>query len=126
MSRLKGAGVFVSAAVSPLMPFSPEFPRCLLDCAHHASIQTLRPSGLASATPKKVLDEILRSVAGYGQLEAKLAKDLQRLDVSGQFSWGVGNKGFIGAFLAAKRHYGVSYPQDVPEQLSFAGVAGQP
>ena len=41
MRDLKRAGIFVSAAASPLMPYSDEFPARLVDCAHHASIQLL-------------------------------------------------------------------------------------
>ena len=120
MERLKSVGIFVSAAVSPLMPYSAEFPRRLLDCAHHASIQTLRPSGFGSATPKNVLDEIYRSVPGYQQLGTRLADSLQCRDTDGEFSWGMGNKGFIGAFLAAGRFYGPADSRKTPRQLPFA------
>ena len=57
MQKLKKAGIFVSAAASPLMPYSTEFAGRLLDCAHHASIQQLRPLGFGSTTPKAVLPE---------------------------------------------------------------------
>ena len=117
MERLKTAGIFVSAAVSPLLPYSDEFPRRLLDSAHHASIQTLRPSGFGSATPKHVLTEVDRSVPGYRRLEEELADDLRSLDKGEQFSWGVGNKGFMGAFLAARRFYG---PPDSQKQTQLA------
>ena len=114
MERLKSAGIFVSAAVSPLMPYSDEFPRRLIDCAHHASIQTLRPSGFGSATPKHVLTEVGRTVPGYERLDDDLADDLRGLDTDEQFSWGVGNKGFMGAFLAARRFYGPPDSQKLP------------
>jgi DNA repair photolyase len=57
MARLKDAGVFVSAAVAPLMPYSPDFARKLVDCCHHASIQVLHLTGSGAATPNAVLDQ---------------------------------------------------------------------
>ena len=105
MARLKEAGVFVSAAVSPLMPYSVEFPQRLLDCAHHASIQLLRPSGFGSSTPKGLLNNVERVVPRYRELDRKLIEEINMLKQSNVFAWGVGNKGFIGAFLAAKQFY---------------------
>lgn len=58
MMRLKEAGVFISAAVSPLISFSPAFPQRLIDCAHHASIQLLRSQGYGSTTPERLLSKI--------------------------------------------------------------------
>ena len=108
MAKLKSAGIFVSAAVSPLMPYSDQFAGSLMACAHHASIQALRPEGFGSATPRHVLTEVHRSVPGYQRLEDELADHLRLLDTSERFSWGVGNKGFMGAFLAAKQYYRAS------------------
>ena len=111
MRTLKDAGIFVSAAISPLMPYSVEFPNRLLDSAHHASVQALRPSGFGSATPKPVLEEVYRSVPDYKQLDSKLVGQLRRLDTVRHFSWGIGNKGFIASFLAARRFYDSRSPQ---------------
>ena len=33
-------------------------PRRIVECADHASVQILRPSGFGSATPKQVLGEV--------------------------------------------------------------------
>ena len=105
-SKLKNAGVFVSAAVSSLMPYSEQFPRELLDCAHHVSVQLLRTAGFASSTPQGVVDRIYRETPMYRQLDRALARQLEALDGAELASWGIGSKGFIGAFLAARRFYG--------------------
>jgi DNA repair photolyase len=105
MARLKQAGVFVSAAVAPLMPFSPDFARKLVESCHHASIQVLHLTGSGAATPKVVLDQMHREIPNYRSLDRKLAEEIDVLDRSEAFSWGLNNKGFIGAFLAARRYY---------------------
>jgi DNA repair photolyase len=105
MARLKDTGVFVSAAVAPLMPYSPDFARKLVDCCHHASIQVLHQSGSGAATPKAVLEQTHREIPQYRQLERKLADEIEAVDGAAGFSWGIANKGFIGAFLAARRFY---------------------
>ena len=102
MARLKAAGVFVSAAVAPLMPYSPEFASKLVDSCHHASIQVLHLTGAGAATPKDVLDQTHRDIPHYRDLELRLAEEL---DGIGELPWGIANKGFIGAFLAARRYY---------------------
>jgi DNA repair photolyase len=106
MARLKSAGVFVSAAVAPLMPYSPDFARKLVDSCHHASIQVLHLTGSGAATPKDVLDQTQREIPHYRALESKLAEEIEAVDEHEDFSWGIANKGFIGAFLAARRFYG--------------------
>jgi DNA repair photolyase len=105
MARLKRAGVFVSAAVAPLMPYSPDFAHKLVDCCHHASIQVLHQTGAGAATPKDVLDQTQREIPRYRALESKLAEEIEAVDGAGELSWGIANKGFIGAFLAARRFY---------------------
>jgi DNA repair photolyase len=105
MARLKDTGVFVSAAVAPLMPYSPDFARKLLDSCHHASIQVLHLTGSGAATPKAVLDHTHRELPNYRDLDRMLADDIEALDGAESFSWGINNKGFIGAFLAAGRFY---------------------
>jgi DNA repair photolyase len=105
MARLKNAGVFVSAAVAPVMPFSPDFARKLVDSCHHASIQTLHPTGSGAATPKDVLAQTHREIPQYRELDRKLADEIDAVDAAAGFSWGMNNKGFIGAFLAARRFY---------------------
>jgi DNA repair photolyase len=105
MARLKHAGVFVSAAVAPLMPSSPDFARTLVASCHHASIQVLHLTGSGAATPKDLLDETHREIPNYRALESKLAEEIEAVDGAGEFSWGIANKGFIGAFLAARRFY---------------------
>jgi DNA repair photolyase len=104
MARLKSAGVFVSAAVAPVMPFSPDFARKLVDSCHHASIQGLHLTGAGAATPKVVLTQTHREIPHYRELDSKLADEIEAVDGEA-FSWGVNNKGFIGAFLAARRFY---------------------
>ena len=106
MKKLKDAGIFVSAAVCPLMPFSAEFSRRIVECAHHASIQILRPSGFGSATPRQLLSEVYGAVPDYGELEQRLVEGLMALGENANFSWGVGSTGFVGGFLAARRFYG--------------------
>jgi DNA repair photolyase len=105
MARLKQAGVFVSAAVAPLMPCSPDFARKLVDSCHHASIQVLHSTGSGAATPKAVLDLTHREIPHYRELDSKLADEIETVDAAEGFSWGINNKGFIGAFLAARRFY---------------------
>ena len=105
MARLKRAGVFVSAAVAPLMPYSPEFARKLVESSHHASIQVLHLTGSGAATPKAVLDQMQREIPNYRELDRKLADEIEAVDGAAGFSWGINNTGFIGAFLAARRFY---------------------
>jgi DNA repair photolyase len=105
MARLKAAGVFVSAAVAPLMPYSPDFARKLVDSCHHASIQALHRTGSGAATPKAVLDQTHRDIPHYRELDRKLAQEIEAADGAAEFSWGINNRGFIGAFLAARRFY---------------------
>jgi DNA repair photolyase len=105
MARLKQAGVFVSAAVAPLMPSSPDFARKLVESCHHASIQVLHQTGSGTATPKAVLDLMHREIPHYRELDRKLANEIETVDGAAEFSWGMNNKGFIGAFLAARRFY---------------------
>jgi DNA repair photolyase len=105
MARLKAAGVFVSAAVAPLMSYSPDFACKLVDACHHASIQVLHQTGAGAATPKDVLTQTHREIPQYRELERKLADEIEAVNGAEQFSWGINNKGFIGAFLAAGRFY---------------------
>ena len=105
MARLKAAGAFVSAAVAPLMPYSPEFARKLVDSCHHASIQVLHLTGSGAATPKDVLDQTHMDIPHYRELDSKLADEIETVAGAHDFSWGINNKGFIGAFLAARRFY---------------------
>jgi DNA repair photolyase len=105
MARLKDAGVFVSAAVAPLMPYSPDFARKLVDACHHASIQVLHPTGAGAATPKAVLVQTHKDIPHYRDLERRLADEIDAVAGAEGVSWGIGNKGFIGAFLAARRFY---------------------
>jgi DNA repair photolyase len=105
MARLKSEGVFVSAAVAPLMPYSPDFARKLVESCHHASIQVLHLTGSGAATPKEVLDQMQREIPHYRELDSKLADEIEAVDGAEGFSWGINNKGFIGAFLAARRFY---------------------
>jgi len=88
MARLKQAGVFVSAAVAPLMPFSPDFAHKLVDSCHHASIQELHLTGSGAATFKDVLDQKHREIPHYRELERKLAEEIEALEDSEPFSWG--------------------------------------
>jgi DNA repair photolyase len=105
MARLKQAGVFVSAAVAPVMPYSPDFARKLVNSCHHASIQVLHLTGSGAATPKPVLTQMHREIPHYRELDRKLAEAIEAQDGAEDFSWGIANKGFIGAFLAARRYY---------------------
>jgi DNA repair photolyase len=105
MARLKDAGVFVSAAVAPLMPSSPDFARKLVAACHHASIQVLHSTGSGAATPKDVLTQTYREIPHYRDLERRLADEIEAVKGAEHFSWGLANKGFIGAFLAARRFY---------------------
>jgi DNA repair photolyase len=105
IGRLKAAGVFVSAAVAPLMPYSPDFARKLVESCHHASIQVLHLTGSGAATPKAVLEQTHRELPNYRDLDRKLADEIEALDGAETLSWGINNKGFIGAFLAARRFY---------------------
>lgn len=105
MRTLKSEGIFVSAAISPLMPHSREFSERIVNAANHASIQVLRPTRIGSSTPAEVREKINSSVEGYDSLAERLADQLLAADTSRAFSWGIGNKGFIGAFLAARRFY---------------------
>ena len=119
MKELKGAGIFVSAAVSPLMPYSPEFAHRLLDCAHHVSVQLLRSAAFGSTTPRDVLDSVHASTPTYRELDRKLVEELGELDRDGMHSWGIGNKGFIGAFLSAERFYGRRRSREESRQLAL-------
>ena len=105
MARLKAAGVFVSAAVAPLMPYSPDFARKLVDSCHHAAIQVLHLTGAGAATPKPVLEQTQSEIPHYRELAGKLADEIDAVPGAEQFSWGINNKGFLGAFLAAHRFY---------------------
>jgi DNA repair photolyase len=105
MARLKAAGVFVSAAVAPLMPFSPDFARKLVESCHHVSIQVLHLTGSGAATPKNVLTQMHKEIPHYRELDRKLADEIEAVDTAAGFSWGMNNKGFIGAFLAGRRFY---------------------
>jgi DNA repair photolyase len=105
MARLKSEGVFVSAAVAPLMPSSPDFARKLVDSCHHASIQVLHLTGSGAATPKSVLAQTHSEIPHYRELDRKLAEDIEAVRGAEGFSWGMNNKGFIGAFLAGRRFY---------------------
>jgi DNA repair photolyase len=105
MARLKQAGVFVSAAVAPLMPYSPDFARKLVESCHHASIQVLHLTGSGAATPKHILNRMHSEIPNYRGLETKLAEDIETQKGAEEFSWGIANKGFIGAFLAGRRYY---------------------
>jgi DNA repair photolyase len=105
MARLKSAGVFVSAAVAPLMPYSPDFVRKLVACSHHASIQMLHLPGAGAATPKDVLTQTHRDIPHYREFAGKLSEKIEAVDGAAEFSWGINNKGFIGAFLAARQFY---------------------
>jgi hypothetical protein len=87
------------------MPYSSEFARKLVESCHHASIQVLHLTGSGAATPKDVLDQTHRDVPSYRDLDRKLADEIDAVDGAAQFSWGMNNKGFIGAFLAARRFY---------------------
>jgi DNA repair photolyase len=105
MGRLKDAGVFVSAAVAPLMPHSPDFARKLQDSCHHAAIQVLHLTGSGAATPTDILNQVHREIPQYRELDRRLADAIEALAGAEQLSWGINNKGFIGAFLAARRFY---------------------
>jgi hypothetical protein len=80
MARLKSAGVFVSAAVAPLMLSSPDFARKLVDCCHHASIQVLHLTGSGAATPKVLLEQMQREIPRYRDLDKKLADEIEAVD----------------------------------------------
>ena len=105
MARLKSAGIFVSAAVAPLMPYSSEFARKLVESCHHASIQVLHLTGSGAATPKDVLNQTHRETPHYRELDRTLADEIETVAGAHDFSWGINNKGFLGAFLAARRFY---------------------
>jgi DNA repair photolyase len=105
MARLKSEGVFVSAAVAPLMPYSPDFARKLVESCHHTSIQVLHLTGSGAASPKAVLDQTHRELPNYRDLDRKLADEIEAADGAETLSWGINNKGFIGAFLVAQRFY---------------------
>jgi DNA repair photolyase len=105
MAQLKQVGVFVSAAVAPLLPYSPDFARKLLDSCHHAAIQLLHKTGSGAATPKNLLTQIHTEIPHYRELDRRLAQEIDNLQSPEGFSWGIDNKGFIGAFVAARRFY---------------------
>ncbi len=104
IAKLKNAGIFVSAAVSPLMPFSPDFVQRLVVVSHHASIQLAKPSRPGATTPKDCLEKI-QTIEGYDKLDKSLSAQLMEKGKAIGYSWGINNKGFAGAFLAAKRFY---------------------
>jgi DNA repair photolyase len=105
MEKLKSKSIFVTAAVCPIMPFSYEFPGRLLECSNHASVQILRPAGSGSSTPKEFLDDVHDNIPHYGELDLKLVEKFSAQDQNSGFSWGIGAKGFIGGFVAARRFY---------------------
>lgn len=112
MSRLKEAGVFVSAAVCPVLPHSGAFASRLQAAANHASVQPLRDVGFGATTPRAVLQQARRGPVSH----ENLSRDLVGQFDDPSFSWGVGNKGFVGAFLAAQQFYNVG---DLQHQLAF-------
>ena len=119
MGQLKAAGVFVSAAVSPIMPFSADFAERLRESANHASIQPLRITHFGATSPIAVLSKVRQSVADYETLPTRLTAQFGAQE---GFAWGIGNKGFIGAFLAARRHYGPQPDTTSEQQLPLAGI----
>jgi hypothetical protein len=46
-----------------------------------------------------------RETPHYRELDSKLAEEIEAVNGADGFSWGIANKGFIGAFLAARRFY---------------------
>jgi hypothetical protein len=46
-----------------------------------------------------------REIPRYRELDSKLADEIETVAGAHDFSWGINNKGFIGAFLAARRFY---------------------
>lgn len=105
MRRLRASGVFVSAAISPLLPYSSEFAHKIVDAADHASIQQLKSSRSGATTPGHVLDEVRNDPAHQRDLADRLSGELSIADATDRFAWGIDSKGFIGGFLAAKRFY---------------------
>ncbi len=107
LQQLKSLGIFVSAAIAPIMPFSPRFAERIVSACHHASMQGMRVAAVGSSTPGHVVESVLAETLDYRGLTSRFISDVESLHSGEGFSWGVGNKGFIGAFLAAKRYYGI-------------------
>jgi DNA repair photolyase len=98
MARLKDAGVFVSAVVAPLMPYSPDFARKLVDCCHHASIQALHLTGSGAATPNAVLDQTHSEIPHYRELDRTLAEAIDARGASESFPGELITKGLSARF----------------------------
>ena len=79
----------------------------LVAMARTGKVQPLRDVGYGATTPKAILRDVRSSVPHH----ERLAQDLVDGFDDPRFSWGVGNKGFVGAFLAAQRFYGASEVQ---------------
>jgi len=110
MQNLKNDGFFVSAAAAPLLPFTDQFARRIVLAAHHASIQEAHPPNChGSATKKDVYEVILgtQRLHGFnaGDLERRLTDQISA--IAPDFTWGIGNGGFVGSFWAALHHYGL-------------------
>jgi hypothetical protein len=108
MRKLKDEGFFVSAAAAPLLPFTDRFALRITDAAHHASIQEAHPPTChGSATKKDVYEVVLgrQRLHGLsvGDLEACLSAQISA--IAPEFTWGVGNGGFVGSFWAALNYY---------------------
>jgi hypothetical protein len=58
-----------------------------------------------AAAPNAVLTQTQRDIPQYRELAGKLADEIEAVDGAVEFSWGMNNKGFIGAFLAGRRFY---------------------
>jgi hypothetical protein len=65
----------------------------------------LHLTGSGAATPKDILTQTQREIPHYRELDRTLAEEIDAVDGAREFSWGINNKGFIGAFLAARRFY---------------------
>ncbi len=110
MRQLKDNGFFVSAATAPLLPFTDRFAQRIVEAAHHASIQEAHPPTChGSATRRDVYEVILgtQRVRGFsvGDLEQRLIDQISV--IAPEFTWGIGNGGFVGSFWAALNHYGL-------------------
>lgn len=110
MMQLKEDGFFVSAAAAPLLPFTDNFARRIVETAHHASIQEAHPPTChGSATKKDVYEVVLgtQRLRGFnvGDLERCLVDQISA--IGPEFTWGIGNGGFVGSFWAALHHYGL-------------------
>jgi DNA repair photolyase len=98
MACLKDAGAFVSAAVAPLMPYSPDFARKLVDCCHHTSIQVLHLTGSGAATPNAVLDQTHSEIPHYRELDRTLAEAIDARGASESFPGELITKGLSARF----------------------------